>query len=105
MPDKYVIYDPDTGDIAYMGGKPSEPLTPKKQSLIDSGWELKRVRTASRRDLSGDLGFLQIKNGKLKKKSNADIDAVIAEREQVEADRHIEYLKKLKAELASVEIT
>ena len=45
MPDKYVIYDPDTGDIAYMGGEPSEPLTPKKQALIDSGWEIKRVRT------------------------------------------------------------
>ncbi len=105
MPDKYVIYNPDTGEIAYMGGKPSEPLTPKKQALIDSGWEVKRVRTTPRRDLSGDLAFLQIKNGKLEKKTDVEISAIEAEREQAEADRHTEYLKKLKAELASVEIT
>ena len=86
MSDKYVIYDSDTGDIVYMGGKPSEPLTPKKQALIDSGWELKRVRTTPRRDLSGDLAFLQIKNGKLKKKTIPEINAIIAEREQAEVD-------------------
>ena len=102
MSDKYVIYNLDTGEIAYMGGEPQTPLTPKKQALIDSGWEIKRVRTTPRRELSGDLGFLQIKNGKLKKKSKADIDAVVAAREQAETDRHTEWLVNLKAELEAV---
>ncbi len=104
MSDKYVIYDPDTGEIGYMGGKPSEPLTLKKKFLIDSGWELKRVRSLPRKDRVSDLAFMRVKDGKLERKTVAEINAILAKKEQDEADRHTEWLKKLKGELASVEI-
>ena len=102
MSDEYAIYDPNTGDIVYMGGKPSEPLTPKKQAFIDSGYELKRVKNLPRKDRGGELKFMRVRDGKLEKKTDVEISAIEAEREQAEADRHTEWLVNLKAELEAV---
>lgn len=102
MPNKYIIYDPDTGEIVYMGGKPSEPLTPKKQALIDSGHRIKRIRSLPRKDHASDMAFMRYKNGRLEKKTVEEINSIDAKREQDSADRRIEWLRGLKSELETV---
>ena len=102
MADKYIIYDPDTGNVVYMGGRPAEPLTPKKQALVDSGYEIKRVVIPSRRELPSDLEFVRVKDGKLERKTDAEIAKIKASREKEEAEAEKDRLRQLKSDLETV---
>lgn len=99
---KYIIWNPDTGDIVYMGGKPFEPLTPKKQSLIDSGYEIKQVVIPARRELPSDNIEREYKDGKLEGKSDAEIEIIRATKAMEREKAEIIRLRQLKADLETV---
>lgn len=100
---KYIICDPDSGEIVYYGGKLSDPLTPKKQSLIDAGHIIKRVENL-RGANAGVVEHMKWDGEKVVRKSDNELAAMKAKVDSDEAETRKEYLRKLKAELASVEI-
>ena len=100
---KYIIFNPDDGEIVYYGGKPSEPLTEKKQSLMDAGYRLKKVENF-RGANSGRRDHMKWDGKKVVSKSDNELAAMKAKVDSDEAEARKEYLRKLKAELASVEI-
>jgi hypothetical protein len=104
---KYIIYHPVTEEVIYYGGKPD--MTPKKQSLIDDGWEIKRVTNK----VEGDLAFLRYEDGKLVKKNEEEIGKIEEERNKSAKEQEAanilsslmsskEELIKLKAELEAL---
>ena len=100
---KYIVCDPDSGEIVYYGGKLSKPLTPKKQSLIDGGYIIKRVENL-RGEKAGAIEYMKWDGKKVVRKSDNELAAMKAKVDSDEAEARKEYLRKLKAELASVEI-
>ena len=93
---KTIIFNPTTGEVVYYGGRPKEPLTPKKQALLDGGFELVEVEG----DIpSSDRAYVRLDGTKLALKSRAEIDAINQEREDAQKEAGLLKLREQLAEL------